>query len=76
MAADFNTIYGGNAPGRLNRWRVVRSMTSLCRDMGMLVVGEGVETATERDMLVELGCELLQGFLFAKPSPPFPAVRW
>ncbi len=51
-------------------------MTSLSHDMGMLVVAEGVETAEERDTLIELGCELLQGYLFAKPGPPFPQVRW
>lgn len=56
--------------------KVVRSMTMLCRDMGMLVVAEGVETPPERDTLVELGCDLLQGYLFAKPSRPFPSVAW
>lgn len=56
--------------------KVVRSMSSLCRDMGMLVVAEGVETPSERDMLVELGCDLLQGYLFAKPSRPFPQISW
>lgn len=56
--------------------KVVRSMASLCRDMGMLVVAEGVETVAERDALVELGCDLLQGYLFAKPSRPFPQVSW
>jgi EAL domain-containing protein (putative c-di-GMP-specific phosphodiesterase class I) len=56
--------------------RVVLSMSTLCRDMGMLVVGEGVETAAERDTLLALGCELLQGYLFARPSPAFPEVNW
>ncbi|MBK8995875.1 MAG: EAL domain-containing response regulator [Myxococcales bacterium] len=56
--------------------KVVRSMGSLCRDMGMLVVAEGVETPAERDALVELGCDLLQGYLFAKPSRPFPQISW
>jgi EAL domain-containing protein (putative c-di-GMP-specific phosphodiesterase class I) len=55
--------------------KVVGSMTSLCKDMGMLVVAEGVETADERDTLVALGCDLLQGFLFARPGLPFPSVR-
>lgn len=58
------------------RQKVVRSMASLSHDMGMLVVAEGVETREERDTLTELGCELLQGYLFAKPSPPFPQVQW
>ncbi|HJZ89112.1 MAG TPA: EAL domain-containing response regulator [Polyangia bacterium] len=56
--------------------RLVRSLAGLCKDMGMLVLAEGVETAAERDMLAELGCELQQGFLFAKPAPPFPDVTW
>jgi EAL domain-containing protein (putative c-di-GMP-specific phosphodiesterase class I) len=56
--------------------KVIRSMTSLCKDMGMLIVAEGVETPAERDALVDLGCDLLQGFLFARPGRPFPEVQW
>jgi EAL domain-containing protein (putative c-di-GMP-specific phosphodiesterase class I) len=56
--------------------KLVRSMTQLAHDMGMMVVGEGVETAAERDALVNLGCDLLQGYLFAKPNMAFPAVTW
>jgi len=56
--------------------KLVRSMTLLCKDLGHLVVAEGVELAAERDTLVELGCDLLQGYLFAKPGRPFPTVNW
>ncbi|HTQ02542.1 MAG TPA: EAL domain-containing protein [Polyangiaceae bacterium] len=56
--------------------RVIESMTSLCRGMGMMIVAEGVETTAERDALLELGCDLQQGYLFAKPGPPFPVVKW
>ncbi len=56
--------------------KVVRSMTALSKDMGMTVVAEGVETREERDCLVDLGCDLLQGFLFAKPGRAFPGVTW
>ena len=48
--------------------KLVASMTSLCRDMGLLTVAEGVETQAERDALIHLGCDLLQGFYFARPS--------
>jgi EAL domain-containing protein (putative c-di-GMP-specific phosphodiesterase class I) len=58
------------------RQKLIRSMTGLCKDMGMLVVGEGVETIEERETLRELGCDLLQGYLFAKPGKPFPDVSW
>ncbi|MEO8180337.1 MAG: EAL domain-containing protein [Deltaproteobacteria bacterium] len=56
--------------------KLVRSMTQLAHDMGMMVVGEGVETPEERDSLIHLGCDLLQGFLFARPSVAFPTVKW
>jgi len=56
--------------------KLVRSMTQLAHDMGMMVVGEGVETVEERDSLIHLGCDLLQGFLFAKPNVAFPTVKW
>ncbi len=56
--------------------KVIRSIASLCKDMGMLIVAEGVEVAEERDALVDLGCDLLQGFLFARPGRPFPEVQW
>jgi EAL domain-containing protein (putative c-di-GMP-specific phosphodiesterase class I) len=56
--------------------RLVRSMVEVAQDLGMLVVAEGVETAAERNVLVELGCDLLQGFLFARPGKGFPSVSW
>ncbi len=52
----------------------VASIVSLCRDQGILVIGEGVETAAEVDTLVGLDCDLLQGFFIARPGPPFPTI--
>ncbi|HEY6461851.1 MAG TPA: EAL domain-containing protein, partial [Polyangiaceae bacterium] len=51
---------------------LVRTMISMCRELGIQVVAEGIETAEERDALVWAGCDLLQGYLFAKPGPAFP----
>jgi EAL domain-containing protein (putative c-di-GMP-specific phosphodiesterase class I) len=56
--------------------KVVGSITRLSKDMGMVVVAEGVECSQERDALIDLGCDLLQGFFFAKPAYPFPEVQW
>ena len=50
--------------------------TALFREMGLRVIAEGVETAAERDTLATLGCDLFQGYLFAKPQPTFPTVAW
>jgi EAL domain-containing protein (putative c-di-GMP-specific phosphodiesterase class I)/CheY-like chemotaxis protein len=54
--------------------KLVRVLSDLCRDLGILVVAEGVETTAERDTLIDLGCDLLQGYLFARPGAPFPAA--
>jgi EAL domain-containing protein (putative c-di-GMP-specific phosphodiesterase class I) len=51
--------------------RLVRSVIELCRDNGTLVIGEGVETEAEAQTLVDLGCDLLQGYLLARPALPF-----
>jgi EAL domain-containing protein (putative c-di-GMP-specific phosphodiesterase class I) len=56
--------------------KLIRSMTSLCKELGMMVVAEGVETIQERDVVVSLGCDLLQGYLLAKPGRPFPTFAW
>ena len=52
--------------------KIIRSMVHLCHDMGKQIVAEGVEAVAERDVLTELGCDLLQGHLFAKPGTPLP----
>jgi EAL domain-containing protein (putative c-di-GMP-specific phosphodiesterase class I) len=51
--------------------RLIRMITDLCRGQGKMVIGEGVETEAEAKVLVDLGCDLLQGYLIAKPAPPF-----
>jgi EAL domain-containing protein (putative c-di-GMP-specific phosphodiesterase class I) len=47
---------------------VIRSMATLSKDLQMDMIVEGVETAAERDTLITLGCDLMQGFLFARPT--------
>ncbi len=54
--------------------KLVRSMVTLCQEMGMEVVAEGIECVEELQCLVDLGCDLLQGFYFARPGRPFPEV--
>ncbi len=56
--------------------QVVLSLTTLSRSLGIDVVAEGVETKTERDELVRLGCNYLQGFHLARPGRPYPEVSW
>jgi EAL domain-containing protein (putative c-di-GMP-specific phosphodiesterase class I) len=57
--------------------RIVRSTLRLCRELHCQVIAEGVETVAERDALVGVGCDLLQGYLFARPTPELiaPVLR-
>ena len=57
------------------RRRLVASMTSLCTEMSMRVVAEGIEVVEERDVVGGCGCSLLQGYFFAKPGRGFPSVE-
>ncbi len=51
--------------------RLIKSVTDLCREQDITIIGEGVETEAEAQVLVDLGCDLLQGYLIAKPALPF-----
>ena len=46
---------------------IIRTIIALARNFGMSVVAEGVETEAQRDLLVRLGCDSLQGYLLHRP---------
>jgi EAL domain-containing protein (putative c-di-GMP-specific phosphodiesterase class I) len=71
---DMSLVRGVDADAR--RQSIVRSMKRLCDELNILVVAEGVETIAERDTLVDLGCDLLQGYLFARPGRGFESAKW
>jgi EAL domain-containing protein (putative c-di-GMP-specific phosphodiesterase class I) len=58
------------------RQSIIRSMKTLCDELKILVVCEGIETPGERDTLADLGCDLFQGYLFARPERGFPLPKW
>jgi diguanylate cyclase (GGDEF)-like protein/PAS domain S-box-containing protein len=49
---------------------IVRSIVDLAEHLGLTVIAAGVETASQRERLIAFGCELGQGFLFAKALEP------
>ncbi|MCR5546534.1 MAG: bifunctional diguanylate cyclase/phosphodiesterase [Lachnospiraceae bacterium] len=48
---------------------VVKAITGMAKDMGLHTIAEGVEDKEQLDVLVELGCEQIQGYYFDKPLP-------
>jgi EAL domain-containing protein (putative c-di-GMP-specific phosphodiesterase class I)/CheY-like chemotaxis protein len=67
---DMSLVRGGDQEP-IKR-RLIRSMTQVCKESGILVVAEGVETTAEQAAVIELGCDLIQGYLLGRPAP-FPA---
>lgn len=48
--------------------RIVRSISEISNDLGLLAVGEGFETRDQHEALIEMGCKYGQGLLFGWPS--------
>jgi diguanylate cyclase (GGDEF)-like protein len=54
--------------------QVVSSTIALAHALGILTTAEGVETPEQLDRLAELGCDIAQGYLFARPAPARDAI--
>lgn len=61
---DRNIVIGAGTP---NGKVLLDSMVKFGHNLGKVVVCEGIETEQQADMLCEMGCDLLQGFLFYRP---------
>ena len=48
---------------------ITRAIITLAHGLGVRVVAEGVETPTQRDVLTEMQCDVMQGFWFSRPVP-------
>lgn len=55
---------------------IVEAVLSVARTLGLRVVAEGVETEAQRDILVRMGCDELQGYLFARPMSAVALTLW
>ena len=47
---------------------IVKGITSICKELNVRVLAEGIETAAERDYLHDIGIDLMQGYFFCKPT--------
>ncbi len=55
---------------------IVSAVVHLAHALGLRVVAEGVETQGQSDILLNLGCDELQGFFFAKPMTADTLMAW
>ncbi|MCD5983487.1 MULTISPECIES: S6 modification regulatory phosphodiesterase RimA [Pseudomonas] len=50
------------------RQAIVRGVVTMCSELGIKVIAEGIESVEERDFLADCGIFLMQGYWFAKPA--------
>ncbi|MBV8503796.1 MAG: EAL domain-containing protein [Paucibacter sp.] len=55
---------------------IVCAVVQLAHALGLRVVAEGVETEGQKEILLALECDELQGFLFARPMPAEALMGW
>ncbi len=56
---------------------IISSIVTMCHELGVTVIAEGIETTGELKTLGELGIELMQGFLLARPAfEALPEIRY
>jgi diguanylate cyclase (GGDEF)-like protein len=61
---------------RSEDWAFAAAIVALGRTLGLTIVAEGIETAGQLERLRALGCELGQGYLFARPADPDATLRF
>ncbi|KKN97593.1 hypothetical protein LCGC14_0157120 [marine sediment metagenome] len=49
---------------------IISAIVQLGHALNLRIVAEGVESTEQRDFLTQLGCDVLQGYLFCHPLPP------
>ncbi len=63
-------------PGDADDAAIAKAILDLSRSLGLLTVAEGIETAEQASYLSALGCQLAQGYYFAKPMPVEQFEAW
>ena len=55
---------------------LVKGVIFLAKSLKLKIVAEGVENKAQMDILTELGCDYIQGYLIAKPMKPEALIKW
>jgi diguanylate cyclase (GGDEF)-like protein len=57
-------------------WEIAESVISLAHKLGLIAIAEGIESATQFERLLALGCDFGQGYLFAPALGPVAAAAF
>jgi len=55
---------------------ITANLASLAHALGLVAVAEGIESQGQLESARRLGCDIAQGFLFARPGPPSDVVQY
>ncbi|TGM72457.1 bifunctional diguanylate cyclase/phosphodiesterase [Leptospira mtsangambouensis] len=55
---------------------ICKAIINMAHSLGMEVIAEGVENPAQRDLLHDLGCHMIQGYLYSKPLPALDFVEF
>jgi EAL domain-containing protein (putative c-di-GMP-specific phosphodiesterase class I) len=62
-------IFVSNLENDKNKRILAKNIIKFCKDLNFDVIAEGVETQKQKEILLELGCDKMQGYLFSVPLP-------
>jgi len=71
---DQSFVRGAATPGNRNA-AIIRSIVTLAESLDMETTAEGAETHDELDLIRQLGCSQVQGYIFGKPASADVALR-
>lgn len=57
-------------------YKIVRKIIELSNDLGLIVVAEGIEDQATSDALLDMGCDIIQGYWLGRPMPRHDLYDW
>ena len=74
LKIDRAFVHGASSD--VDKMTILQSIFSVARRLEIETVAEGVEDQADWDLLASMGCDLVQGFIIAKPMPPDEFLQW
>jgi len=55
---------------------IISAITGIARGFGLQLIAEGIERPAQAETLRALGCDVMQGFYYSRPTPPNETIAW